>query len=272
MFDDLKQTTSSNPGAQNSTPSPVGGGQGPVSDMFSDIDPVAEKNNNLGKPSAMQFGKIRPVSPTALPGQPEVNQPVQNFTPDNMIVTDSRGSSKPKKIFVVIVVVLLFLILGSVAYYFITKNSAGNKEPVVNSNQVNVGGEVNTNTANNLNTTNNLTNDNQADADADGLTDLEEQALGTDPLLADTDNDGLFDREEAMTYNTSPLLSDTDSDGLSDYDEVKIYLTDPNNPDTDGDSYGDGTEVKNGYNPLGPGTLPPPLPTGNLNSNTNEVQ
>jgi hypothetical protein len=70
------------------------------------------------------------------------------------------------------------------------------------------------------------------DSDGDGLTDVEEAQLGTDPLKIDTDNDGLNDREE-----------------------VKIYLTDPNNPDTDGDGYQDGAEVRAGYNPKGPGRL-----------------
>ena len=70
------------------------------------------------------------------------------------------------------------------------------------------------------------------DTDRDGLTDDEEKTLGTDPNNADTDNDGLFDREE-----------------------VKVYLTDPLNPDTDGDSYLDGAEVKSGYNPKGSGKL-----------------
>ncbi|MBI5728576.1 MAG: hypothetical protein HY984_02380 [Candidatus Magasanikbacteria bacterium] len=65
------------------------------------------------------------------------------------------------------------------------------------------------------------------DSDGDGLTDVEEKALGTDPLKIDTDNDG-----------------------LTDYEEVKVYHTNPLNPDTDGDGYKDGDEVKNGYDPL----------------------
>jgi len=70
------------------------------------------------------------------------------------------------------------------------------------------------------------------DTDRDGLNDDEEKTLGTDPNNADTDNDGLFDREE-----------------------VKVYLTDPLNPDTDNDSYLDGAEVKGGYDPKGTGKL-----------------
>jgi len=70
------------------------------------------------------------------------------------------------------------------------------------------------------------------DSDQDGLTDEEEQQLGTDPNSVDSDNDGLFDREE-----------------------VKVYHTDPLNADTDGDGYLDGAEVKSGYDPKGPGRL-----------------
>ena len=70
------------------------------------------------------------------------------------------------------------------------------------------------------------------DSDSDGLTNIEEQALGTNLNVADTDGDG-----------------------LSDYEEVKIYHTDPLNPDTDGDGFSDGMEVKSGYNPLGAGKI-----------------
>jgi hypothetical protein len=56
--------------------------------------------------------------------------------------------------------------------------------------------------------------------------------LGTNPNNIDSDNDGLYDREEAQVYKTSPT-----------------------NPDTDGDGYKDGAEVNSGYNPAGPGKL-----------------
>lgn len=68
--------------------------------------------------------------------------------------------------------------------------------------------------------------DAQIDSDKDGLTDNEEKALGTDPLSADTDGDGLGDGDEVNVFKTSPVSSDTD-----------------------GDSFADGSEVKNGYDP-----------------------
>jgi predicted small lipoprotein YifL len=70
----------------------------------------------------------------------------------------------------------------------------------------------------------------------------------------DTDKDGLTDVEEKQ-LGTDPNKADTDGDGLSDYDEVKKWKTDPLKTDTDGDGYPDGEEVQNGYNPLGAGKL-----------------
>lgn len=96
---------------------------------------------------------------------------------------------------------------------------------------------------------------NLTDFDDDGLTDEEENILGTDINLKDTDTDGLSDYEEVKIYNTNPNKIDTDGDLLSDYEEVKIYKTDPLKVDTDGDTYSDGAEVQGGYNPLGTGKM-----------------
>jgi len=79
------------------------------------------------------------------------------------------------------------------------------------------------------------------DADGDGLTDLEEQKLGTNPRVADTDGDGLTDKQE-QEHKTDPLDSDTDNDGLSDGDEI-AHKTDPHAVDSDGDTLLDGHEV-----------------------------
>jgi len=96
-------------------------------------------------------------------------------------------------------------------------------------------------------------NDDITDTDGDGLTDLEEEQLGTDPLNPDTDGDGLKDGEEVKVYRTNPLNPDTDADGLKDGEEVKQHKTDPLKPDTDGDGLKDGEEVtKYRTNPLSP--------------------
>lgn len=70
----------------------------------------------------------------------------------------------------------------------------------------------------------------------------------------DSDADGLFDIDEKK-LGTNPKKRDSDNDGLNDYEEVQIYGTDPLNPDTDKDGIKDGDEVKRGQNPKGPGRL-----------------
>ena len=74
------------------------------------------------------------------------------------------------------------------------------------------------------------------------------------PALIDTDADGLTDEEETA-QGTDPRLADTDGDALTDYEEIMIWKTEPLKSDTDGDTYPDGTEVKGGYNPNGTGKL-----------------
>lgn len=65
------------------------------------------------------------------------------------------------------------------------------------------------------------------DDDGDGLSNDLEDAAGTDPALADTDEDGLTDGQEVDEYETNPLVADTDGDGVLDGDEV-AQGTDPN--------------------------------------------
>ena len=103
-----------------------------------------------------------------------------------------------------------------------------------------------------------------SDLDDDGLTNDQEDNLGTDPLDPDTDNDGLTDGQEVhgysvgvcgrsgTTFKTSPLKADTDADGLSDGREASgslntAYGSKPTNPrvaDTDGEGLRDGAEVR----------------------------
>ncbi len=90
----------------------------------------------------------------------------------------------------------------------------------------------------------------QDDSDGDGLVNNDEIQIGTDMFKADTDDDGLSDGEEAITYSTNPLVPDTDQDGLLDGEEVKVYMTNPLNPDTDADALNDGDEIAKNTNPL----------------------
>jgi hypothetical protein len=79
------------------------------------------------------------------------------------------------------------------------------------------------------------------DIDQDGLTNLQEQTCGTNPLVADADKDGLNDSTE-IALGSNPLVKDSDNDGLQDDGEMRLGMN-PNNPDTDGDGILDGDET-----------------------------
>ncbi len=111
------------------------------------------------------------------------------------------------------------------------------------------------------------------DTDADGLSDDQENGLGTCAALGtttckkpwDSDGDGYGDFIEVQYEEsgfdpldpTKPTVKcvnpgvDTDGDGLMDCEEV-FLKTDPLSPDTDGDLTLDNTEVRTGLNPLDP--------------------
>ncbi|MFZ2539399.1 MAG: hypothetical protein WAX04_10920 [Oscillospiraceae bacterium] len=125
---------------------------------------------------------------------------------------------------------------------------------------------------------------NLEDTDKDGLPDVYENMICTDPLKPDTDGDGLNDYTETnltntnplkidtnentvsdanedldsdslinlqeIKYGSNPLVADTDLDDLNDGDELNKYKTNPLIGDTDEDSISDGDEIKLGLNPL----------------------
>lgn len=110
--------------------------------------------------------------------------------------------------------------------------------------------------------------DSQWDTDGDGLSDLVEYQIGSDPRSGDADSDGLSDYEE-VRLGSSPNRVDTDGDGLSDAEEVAgwrmlygltpdgagLYTwitSDPAQSDSDGDSLTDLQEKIYGLNPRVP--------------------
>ena len=91
-------------------------------------------------------------------------------------------------------------------------------------------------------------NDNNAgdailDTDEDGLSNLQEFSYKTNPIISDTDGDGLLDGAEVNTYLTFPLSIDTDQDGLADGLEVNDYGTNPLLTDSDDDGLSDSEEI-----------------------------
>ena len=99
-------------------------------------------------------------------------------------------------------------------------------------------------------------NDSAADADSDGLSNLQEYTRKSHPKQADTDADGLNDGAEVNTHQTNPLRFDTDGDGLSDGQEIVTHHTNPSSKDTDNDGFTDGAELGDGADPLNPGNYP----------------
>ena len=98
------------------------------------------------------------------------------------------------------------------------------------------------------------------DTDGDGLPDDIEIDLMLDPTnestdgliqdgLRDSDSDGLFNLLE-FQLGSSFSNNDTDGDGLSDGDEYFEFETNPLNADSDGDGIPDGYEYRNGLSLL----------------------
>lgn len=246
MFDDQNQNSDA---PKNLPTEPV--------DMFAGV----EKDGEGGvlppsAPDALDAGLLKKKNDVkTMPNLPTTNQGVdlQNYKTSAPILG---------KILLFLLIVLLFGGLAYGAWWFMygNKNKAATL-PIVPANQTDQNQASQTpGTTNTANIPAQINNDQilfgqAVDSDKDGLDDVREKEIGTDPLKSDTDSDGLSDGDEVIVYKTNPLMADTDGDGLSDGDEALIWHTNPLNPDTDGDGYPDGTEVRNGYSPLGPGKL-----------------
>ena len=94
-----------------------------------------------------------------------------------------------------------------------------------------------------------------ADTDDDGLPNLIEKEVGSDPYNPDTDGDNLPDGYEALTLGTDPTKPDTDDNGVLDCDEdfdedgltnLQEYEqgTEPYNEDTNRNGIPDGNEKR----------------------------
>jgi chitodextrinase len=86
---------------------------------------------------------------------------------------------------------------------------------------------------------NSALNDRNGDLDSDGLSNIAEYALDTNPNNADTDGDGLPDSQE-LILGTNPIIADTDGDSLPDGWEAAHALNPLSAADASADSDGDG--------------------------------
>ncbi len=91
----------------------------------------------------------------------------------------------------------------------------------------------------------------KVDTDGDGLTDLQEAFLGTNPNDPDSDHDGLTDGDEVFVYHTKPNSADEDGDGMSDGWELFYFgsLAQTGTGDYDSDGVSNLQEYLNGSDP-----------------------
>ncbi|MBI5193075.1 MAG: hypothetical protein HZA08_06495 [Nitrospirae bacterium] len=79
--------------------------------------------------------------------------------------------------------------------------------------------------------------------------------------LGDADGDGLTNAQEVNTYNTDPLIADTDGDGIKDGWEIQYGLNPLNTSDglldADNDGFSNLTESQKGTNPNDSTSHPP---------------
>jgi hypothetical protein len=104
--------------------------------------------------------------------------------------------------------------------------------------------------------------DGEEDSDGDGLINCPEVIQGTDPSKSDSDGDDLDDSDELFIHGTDPTMADTDLDSIPDGQEL-ILGTDPVDDDTDNDTWNDESEVTAGSDPLDVNSRPSLLVSAN---------
>jgi hypothetical protein len=224
-------------------------------DMLSPLDKVPHE----GAPevprtaSALESGLIRPVQ---LPGQQQAQTPVPGAAPlDRTHVGSTDLSMELPEIsapfmsrwkIMLLVIFVVALVAGGI-YMFYRKITAENRVIAPAPQQpAQEQPKSGTPTAETPKPSTDVVDD------SDNIVPPPPTVLPEAPK--DTDQDGLTDVEEAE-LGTDPLSPDTDKDGLTDKEEVLLWRTNPKNPDSDGDTFLDGEEVSHGYRPDGPGKL-----------------
>ena len=256
MFDDQNNSTGTPP--DNLPSEPI--------DMFTGVDNASVSGETPvggveeATPNALEAGLLKKKVSAPPPTEPvgpkvDVGNRVTTDPIETMPTQEVYKMKEPVlgKIIITLVVLVVLAGLGYAGWwgynnYVVNKAPVNPKQnglgfdespkPVVNNTQLVVTSTESSNSTNNDdNIVTDINNDkilfgDPIDSDKDGLDDVREKELGTDPSKADTDGDS-----------------------LNDSDEVIIWKTDPLNPDTDGDTFQDGHEIRNGYSPTGPGKL-----------------
>lgn len=240
MFDDQPPTNVGNV----PTNLPVGEAE----DMFGGDEQTAESAPSVvpaETPSALEAGVLKPKSPisSAPPSSDQPRLTVPPPTDEGAYTITEPTIGRRIMMFVVAVVVLVILGGGGWLVYarFIAQKPSdfGTVAPTPTPSPV-VELPVPSPTP-------------PATPSAEVVEDIvDEQVLFGEPI--DKDDDGLDDLRE-QSLGTDPNNWDSDEDTLSDGDEILLWSTDPLNRDSDGDSYVDGLEVRSGYSPLGPGRI-----------------
>jgi len=255
MFED-DQKKDNNVAPPNNLPT------GEPEDMFAGVDKKDDVTTSAPK-DALSAGVLQPKQPTnstpaSAPTPLQSENANTTFNDKDSDLDKQAGSlnqiSKYKmkgpilgRILLILLVVVVIAVVGFGAWWvyakIFNKETATTKTTTVTTNTATtaVTKKEKKKTDSNVNTTTQINNQIQADS-----------ILFGEPI--DTDGDGLDDIREKQ-LGTDPKKKDTDGDGLTDGDEFFIWKTKPLNKDTDGDTYSDGEEIKFGYSPLGPGKL-----------------
>lgn len=245
--------------------SPAGGSftpAAPVGQGMEDIFAETDQPSGAARPASLNQNASQSVR-SAAPVNPVLPEPLMQLPDD--LEDESGGNRK----FFWVGLAVLIIVLGVGGYFAYAKFFA--VAPALNLPQFNINSispaEVNRQYQNDVlnygqngnSNADNSNNQNQNANDQAAVPAPEDSAANNananqpEPAM-DSDKDGLSDQEENK-LGTNTMAPDSDNDQLSDREEVKVYLTDPLNPDSDGDGYLDGAEVSNGYNPKGAGTL-----------------
>lgn len=266
MFDDQSKNGLSSIPPNLPLGEPIPLSQGEPDDMFAGakenfVTSEAVTPATPVRESALSSGVLRPVAPEmAKPEVPRYVVPPASMSGQGMApeANPAYDLKEPTVARTLITIILGAIVLGALgasgwwAYgYFIVEKPATtvttSEANTATVNQPTVAEVIPPVVSSNTQTTPEQTATSDVGADMS-----DQQILFGQPV--DTDGDGLDDITEKK-IGTNPNNWDTDGDGLSDGDEVLIWRTDPLKADTDGDGFSDGQEVKNGYNPLGSGKL-----------------